>query len=137
MNETNPKTIEPGLEGFCERIVTPELTLAHNDPVWPAVISTPAMIGLMEYASSEATRRALPPGAVQVGVRVEVDHLKAVPIGATVSAASRLVEIDGRRLIFEVEARSGSHVIGRGRIFHTIVNHSRFMAAATAKHSST
>jgi predicted thioesterase len=137
MSEPNPQKIVLGLEGFCERVVTPELTLAHFDPDWPAVFSTPAMIGLMEYASSEATRRSLPPGAVQVGVRVEVDHLKAVPVGATVSAASRLVEIDGRRLIFEVEARSGSHVIGRGRIFHTIVDYSRFLASAAAKHTST
>ncbi|HEX4643926.1 MAG TPA: hotdog domain-containing protein [Candidatus Acidoferrales bacterium] len=137
MSATNPKKIELGLEGFCERVVTPELTLAHYNPDWPAVFSTPAMIGLMECASSEATRLALPPGAVQVGVRIEVDHLKAVPVGATVMAASRLVEIDGRRLIFEAEARSGSHVIGRGRIFHTIVDHSRFVASAAAKHTST
>ena len=52
-----------------------------------------------------------------VGVRIEVDHLKAVPVGATVIVFSKLVEIDGRRLIFEVEARSGADVIGRGRIF--------------------
>ena len=44
-----PERIEPGLEGSCERIVTQELTLAHIDPSWPAVFSTPAMIGLMEY----------------------------------------------------------------------------------------
>jgi fluoroacetyl-CoA thioesterase len=69
-------------------------------------------------------------------VRVEVDHLKAVPAGATVIAASKLVEIDGRRLIFEVEARSGAEVIGRGRIFHTIVEHSRFVANAARKPSS-
>jgi fluoroacetyl-CoA thioesterase len=66
-------------------------------------------------------------------VRIEVDHLKAVPVGATVNAVSKLVEIDGRRLIFEVEARSGDDVIGRGRIFHTIVEHSRFAANAGAK----
>ena len=133
MTPVIPPGIAPGLEGSCQRIVTPELTLAHYDPSWPAVFSTPAMIGMMEFASSEAVRSSLPPGSVQVGVRVEVDHLKAVPVGAIVIAASKLVEIDGRRLIFEAEARSGSDVIGRGRIFHTIVNHSRFMAMAAAK----
>jgi len=94
------------------------------------------MIGLMELASSRAIRPALPAGSIQVGVRVEVDHLKAVPAGATVMVASKLVEIDGRRLIFEVEARSGTDVIGRGRIFHAIVEHSRFVAIAAGKPAS-
>jgi fluoroacetyl-CoA thioesterase len=132
----NPAKIEPGLEGFCERVVSQEWTLAHFDPSWPAVFSTPAMIGMMEMASSLAIRPALPQGSITVGVRIEVDHLKAVPVGATVVAASKLVEVDGRRLIFEVEARSGPDVIGRGRIFHTIVEHSRFAANAAGKPTS-
>jgi predicted thioesterase len=94
------------------------------------------MIGMMEVASSLAVRPALPPGSITVGVRIEVDHLKAVPVGATVNAFSKLVEINGRRLIFEAEARSGSELIGRGRIFHTIVEHSRFAANAGAKQPS-
>jgi fluoroacetyl-CoA thioesterase len=133
MTQGTPPKIEPGLQGFCERVVSPEWTLAHYDPSWPAVFSTPAMIGMMEMASSLAIRPALPPGSITVGVRIEVDHLKAVPVGATVNAFSKLVEIDGRRLIFEVEARSGADLIGRGRIFHTIVEHSRFAANAGAK----
>jgi predicted thioesterase len=133
VNEPPPKKIEPGLEGFCERVVQQDWTLAYFHPELPAVFSTPAMIGLMEMATSHALRPALPEGAINVGVRIEVDHLKAVPAGATVIAHSRLVEIDGRRLIFEVEARSGDEVIGRGRIFHSIVDHSRFIAIAAGK----
>jgi predicted thioesterase len=136
MTGGGPAKIEPGLEGFCERVVSHEWTLAHYDPAWPAVFSTPAMIGMMEMASSLAIRPALPPGSITVGVRIEVDHLKAVPAGATVIALSKLVEIDGRRLIFEVEARNGAEVIGRGRVFHTIVEQSRFAANVTAKPSS-
>lgn len=136
MTHGNPARIEPGLEGFCERVVSKELTLAHVDPNWPAVFSTPAMIGMMEMATSDAIRPALPAGAITVGVRIEVDHLKAVPAGVTVVAVSKLVEIDGRRLIFEVEARTGATVIGRGRVFHTIVEHSRFVAIAGGKPAS-
>ena len=130
MTQGGPAKIEPGLEGFCERVVSQEWTLAHIEPAWPAVFSTPAMIGLMEMASSDAIRTSLPIGSLTVGVRIEVDHLKAVPAGATVIAVSKLVEIDGRRLTFEVEVRCGTQVIGRGRIFHAIVNHSRFAAKA-------
>ena len=133
MNETIPAKIELGLEGSCERVVTQEWTLASFNPEWPAIFSTPAMIGMMEMASSRAVREALPPGSITVGVRIEVDHLKAVPVGTTVVAISRLAEINGRRLIFEAEARSGTDVIGKGRIFHTIVEHSRFHSIASGK----
>jgi fluoroacetyl-CoA thioesterase len=136
MTKGEPKKIEPGLQGHCQRVVTEELTLAHINPEWPAVFSTPAMIGMMEFASSRAVQAVLPPGSMTVGVRIEVDHIKAAPAGVTVIAVSKLVEIDGRRLTFEVEARSGSDVLGRGRVTQSIVNHSRFNAIAAGKPAS-
>jgi fluoroacetyl-CoA thioesterase len=136
MTKGEPKKIEPGLQGHCQRVVTEELTLAHINPEWPAVFSTPAMIGMMEFASSRAVQAVLPPGSMTVGVRIEVDHIKAAPAGVTVTAVSKLVEIDGRRLTFEVEARSGSDVLGRGRVIQSIVNHSRFNAIAAGKPAS-
>ena len=136
MTKGEQKKIEPGLQGHCQRVVTEELTLAHINPEWPAVFSTPAMIGMMEFASSRAVQAVLPPGSMTVGVRIEVDHIKAAPAGVTVTAVSKLVEIDGRRLTFEVEARSGSDVLGRGRVIQSIVNHSRFNAIAAGKPAS-
>lgn len=133
MTESRPVPLQPGLEGFCERIVSHDLTLAHFNKDWPAVFSTPAMIGMMEMACSLAVRRALPTGSVTVGIRVEVDHLKSTPVGATVIAFSKLVEVNGRRLIFESEARSAEELIGRGRIFHAIVEHARFINKAKSK----
>jgi fluoroacetyl-CoA thioesterase len=136
MTESVSSKIILGMEGFCERVVTPELTLLAVDPTWPAVFSTPAMIAMMELASSLAVRSALPPESMTVGVRIEVDHLRAIPIGAAVTAVSRLVEMNGRRLVFEAEAKSGGEVIGRGRIFQAIVEHARFAAKAAGKPAS-
>ena len=133
MTGTYPARMEPGLEGILERVVPPEWTLAHYDPSLPAVFSTPAMIGLMEMATSHVIRPTLPEGALTVGVRIEVDHLKAVPAGVTVTVNAKLVEVNGRRLIFEVEAKSGADVIGRGRIHRAIVERSRFHAIAASK----
>ena len=136
MTRTRLEKLEPGLEGFCERVVSQEMALAYFNNDWPAVFSTPAMIGMMELACSHAVRQALPPGSITVGIRVEVDHLKAVPAGATVVAFSRLVEANGRRLTFEVEARSDDELIGRGRIFHAVVEHARFTSGANGKLAS-
>jgi fluoroacetyl-CoA thioesterase len=79
------------------------------------------MIGLMEHATANAVRPALPPGTISVGTRIEVDHLKAVPDGATLHAKGRLVAHRGRFMVFDVEAWSGEHIIGRGRVFRAIV----------------
>ena len=133
MSRGLPPGLERGLEGQCERVVSEEMTVGRLNPGWPPVFSTPAMIGMMEMACSNAVRHFLPPGSVTVGVRIEVDHIKAVPVGATVKANCKLAEIEGRRLIFEVEAKSGAEVIGRGRIFHAIVENSRFTAGAAGR----
>ena len=113
-----------------EKIVPHEWTLAHFDPRLPAVFSTPAMIGMMEHAAAQAVLPELPPGAITVGTRIEVDHLKAVTTGAAVRATARLVKHKGRFLVFEVEARSGENAIGRGYVYRAIVEPVKFHAKA-------
>lgn len=119
-----------GLESTIKREIPHEWTIAAYDPQLPAVLSTPAMIGMMEIAAAQALVPELPPGAISVGTRIEVDHLKAVPEGATVVAWARLVKHHGRFLVFEVEARSGDYVLGRGKVFRAIVDPDRFNARA-------
>jgi len=110
-----------GLEASIERVVEFQWTIAAYNPDLPAIFSTPAMIGLMEVAAAESIRPHLPPGHISVGTRIEVDHLKAVPQGKTVRAQARYIGNEGRFLIFEVEARSGDVVIGRGQVRRAIV----------------
>jgi len=128
--EQRPKI---GLQATVERVVEHQHTIQAVDPNLPAVFSTPAMIGLMEHASVIAVRPQLPPGAITVGTRIEVDHLKAVPPGATVRASARFVRYKGRFLVFDVEARSGEHLIGRGRVFRAIVDPQRHGEKAQAR----
>jgi predicted thioesterase len=125
-----------GLESAVQRVVPREWTIAAFDPRLPAVLSTPAMIGMMEVAAAQAVQPELPPGAIRVGTRIEVDHLKAVTEGATVRAAARLVGYQGRFLVFEVEARSGDLVLGRGKVFRAIIDPQPFHARATARKDS-
>jgi fluoroacetyl-CoA thioesterase len=111
-----------GLEADYEAIVKPENTIHALNPKLPAVLSTPSMIGMMEHATVVAIMRELPEGTISVGTRIEVDHLKAVGPGAKVVSHAKLVKYEGRFLVFEVEARSGEYVIGRGRVFRAIVH---------------
>ena len=122
-----------GLEGVIDRVVSCGWTLAAYNPNLPAVLSTPAMIGMMEIAASEAIQNDLPPGAISVGTRIEVDHLKAVPEGTAVRAAARLVEHKGRFMIFDVTAVAGEHLIGRGRVWRAIVEPVKFREKAHSR----
>ena len=125
-----------GLESAVQRVVPREWTIAAFDPRLPAVLSTPAMIGMMEFAAAQAVQPELPSGAITVGTRIEVDYLKAVTEGATVGAAARLVGFQGRFLVFEVEARSGDLVLGRGKVFRAIIEPQTFNARASARNDS-
>jgi len=126
----SPPPLSLGLEARIEKSVPHEWTIAAYNPQLPAVLSTPAMIGMMEVAAAKSIEAHLAPGAITVGTRIEVDHLKAVSKGAVVAATARLIAHDGRFLTFEVEARSGEVVLGRGRVFRAIVERRSFTAKA-------
>lgn len=130
MAPENTEKLQVGLEGRFERSVPFEWTLAHWDARLPAVFSTPAMIGMMEAATLIAVAPALAPGTITVGTRIEVDHLKAVGAQTVVTASARLTDINGRILGFDVEARAGELVVGRGRVYRAIVDEARFHGKA-------
>ena len=122
-----------GLEASVERVVPFEWTIQAINSILPPVLSTPAMIGLMEHATVLSILPQMAPGVITVGTRIEVDHLKAVPHGATIRASAKLVKHEGRFLVFDVEARSGEHVIGRGRVFRAVVEPKQHGAKAHAR----
>lgn len=78
------------------------------------IFSTPAMIGLMEAASHSSIEKLLPEGQTTVGYEVHVRHLAMAAPGSTVTVTSRLTEIKGNKLHFEVECRQGEKVLGSG-----------------------
>jgi fluoroacetyl-CoA thioesterase len=79
------------------------------------VLSTPAMIAMIERNASILAQEHLPPGKATVGFEVCVKHVAAALEGAscTVSAELRQV-IDGRKLRFDVEVREGKRTVGIG-----------------------
>jgi len=92
------------------------------------VFGTPMMIGLMENAAWQVVQPELEPGETTVGTLVNVRHLAATPPGMRVTATAELVEIDGRRLIFHVEARDERQLIGEGTHERARVLLERFLA---------
>jgi predicted thioesterase len=102
--------------------VTPEMTVGHFVTQMPMVYATPMMILHMEMASGSAIAAHLPEGFVSVGMDVKIRHLAATPIGRSVRAISRVITIDPKSVVFEVEAWDGDRKIGDGTHRRGIVN---------------
>lgn len=92
------------------------------------VFATPAMISLMEGAAVEAVRPYLSEGCTTVGILVNVRHTAATAVGKRVRAEVKLVEIDRKRLVFEVKAFDEDKQIGQGMHERFIVDEAKFMA---------
>ena len=97
------------------------------------VLSTPWLIALLETAARAAVEPLLPEGQATVGVRVDVRHLAPTPPGVMVRATAELVELDGRRLLFRVEAFDPVDKIGEGTHERAVVDPRRLLARADQK----
>jgi fluoroacetyl-CoA thioesterase len=102
--------------------VTPEMTVGHFVVNMPRVYATAMMILHMEMAAGASIASYLPEGFVSVGMDVKVRHVAATPIGRTVRAISRVIQIEAKSVVFEVEAWDGHRKIGDGTHRRGIVN---------------
>ena len=116
-----------GLRGEATLIVSERETAAALGAGGVHVLATPMMINLMENAAWRAVQSQLAEGDTTVGMVVNVRHLAATPVGGHVTATAELVEIDGRRLVFQVSAHDDSGLIGDGTHERVIVHLARFL----------
>jgi fluoroacetyl-CoA thioesterase len=76
--------------------------------------------------SGDAIAKHLAPGWITVGTEVDVRHLAATPVGATVRTTARVIEVERRVIRFAVEAFDGDRKIGEGRHGRGLVNYEQF-----------
>lgn len=122
-----------GLIGEATTTVDNSNTAASLGSGLVPVYGTPALVALLELAAVHAVAAHLPPGSTSVGTHLDVRHLAATPIGMAVRAAATLVQVDGRRLTFAVEAHDEVEKIGEGTHTRVIVEAARFVQRAEAK----
>ena len=125
--------IPEGAEAEKSQVVTEEMTVAWHHPDMPPVFGTPVMIYQMELTAAAAIENYLPEGWVTVGVVVNVKHLAATPVGATVTAKARVLSVDGYLITFAIEAHDGVEKIGEGTHVRAAVEMDRFLKRVSAK----
>ncbi len=125
--------LENGIKGRAEASVTPENTAEKMGSGDCPVFATPSMVALMEAAACRSVAPYLSEGETTVGVSLNIRHSAATTIGKTVRAESELIQVDGRKLIFQVTAFDEAGEIGGGEHARAIVNREKFLARAAQR----
>jgi predicted thioesterase len=92
------------------------------------VFATPMMVALMELAACECFADMLEPGQTSVGTSVNIEHTAASALGAEITASAKIIDVDGRKIEFEVAANDSKGEIGRGKHTRVVVDVERFLA---------
>lgn len=122
----NIAEIKPGLKGRTEILVGTRDTAPHIGSGKIKVLATPVVVSLMEEAALNAVEGLLPEGHQTVGIRLDISHTAATPVGMRVVARAELIKVDGRKLTFRVSAEDEKELIGEGTHERIIVNVARF-----------
>ena len=127
------KKLQSGLNAEVEITISETETAVHLGSGSLAVYATPAMVALIENAAVRALEGYLLEGQTTVGSHMDVRHLAATPVGMKVRAHAELIEVDGRKLTFQIQAWDEAEKIGEANHVRYVVDAERFMAKADAK----
>lgn len=133
-------TLKAGLKFTHKFIVPPSKTVPALYPesaefvAMPEVFAAGFLVGFLEWACIKAVNPHLDwPQEQTVGTHIDVSHEAATPPGLEVSANVELIEVDGRRLVFAVEAHDGVDLISKGRHERFVINKEKFDARVGSK----
>jgi len=133
-------TLKPGIESEFTFRIPESKTVPALYPEsaefqeMPEVFATGFLVGFLEWACIQAINPYLDwPGEQTVGIHIDVSHTAATPAGFLVTAKVKLIEVDGRRLLFEVEAHDGMDLISKGKHERFVINKEKFNAKMKEK----
>lgn len=120
--------LQSGIKNEKSIVVTDELTASKVGSGLLPVYATPCMIALMENTCADCVQPCMQEGDGTVGTSVDIKHVSATPVGKTVRCECTLTEINGKKLVFEVNAYDDKGLIGTGTHKRAIINNEAFMA---------
>jgi predicted thioesterase len=95
--------------------------LTGHVPGAPSVLSTPALIALLEDTAADVLRPRLAPGAAGVGTWIGVRHRAPALAGQRVDVRAVVASVNGRHVTFDVSARVAGRTIGDGQVTQTLI----------------
>ena len=105
--------LQPGQSAEQVITVDKDMTTNRTGKEGADVLSTPALLGLMEDTSIKATDHLLPKGFTTVGFAVDgLRHIAPTSIGGKVTVRAELTGVDKNKLTYSIEASEGDKKIG-------------------------
>jgi fluoroacetyl-CoA thioesterase len=136
-------SLQPGIRYQHTFTVPPSKTVPALYPesteflAMPQVFATGFLVGFLEWACIKAINPHLDwPHEQTVGTAISVSHEAATPAGLTVTATVELVQVEGRKLFFVVQAHDGVDLISQGRHERCVIDRNKFDAKLAAKKST-
>lgn len=136
-------SLKSGIQYEHKFIVPPSKTVPALYPesdefiVMPEVFATGFLVGFLEWACIKAINPHLDwPQEQTVGTHIDVSHEAATPVGLEVTARVELIAVEGKKLIFHVEAHDGVDLISKGRHERFVINKEKFDAKLETKKAS-
>lgn len=111
--------IGPGLRRERQVVVTESMTTTHAGG--RRILTASSMIMEMELTAQDVTEPFLAPDHTTVGYEISVRHRRPTLVGEWFTVVAELLEVDGRHLLFRVEAHNARERIGEGTLRRTIV----------------
>jgi fluoroacetyl-CoA thioesterase len=125
--------LKNGLTGHAELTVANEHTAPHVGSGAVPVLATPVLVNLLEAAALDAAERYVPPGQQTVGVRLDIRHFAATPVGMHVRAQAEVIHLDGRMIVFRVWAQDDVELVADGTHERMVITLDKFDARMRAK----
>jgi predicted thioesterase len=110
-----------------QRTVEADMTADRWGNTGVFVLATPHLVGLLEGTCVRAIHDALDPGWSSVGTHIDLRHLKATPVGDTLTLSAEVTEVDGRRVTFHIRAEDSGGVAGEGTHERVLIELDRFL----------
>lgn len=99
------------------------------------VLSTPALLAMMENCAKELLSQQLTEQETSVGSSAELKHLGPSPVGATINVQAVLTQQNGKKVTFEIEAYDNEKMIGQALHTRVIVDNEQFMRKMKENHN--
>jgi predicted thioesterase len=119
--------VEVGMRTTWQRTVDGEMTAERWGNAGVSVLATPTLVGLLEMTCVRAIQDQLEPGWSTVGTHIDLRHLKATPVGDTITLEAEVTDVDGRRVTFKIRAADSAGVAGEGIHERVLIDLQRFL----------
>src|SRR5919202_2317360 len=119
--------ISVGMRSAWQRVVDEDMTADGGGNRGVMVRATPHLVGLLEGVAVRAIADQLEPGWSTVGTHIDLRHLRATPVGDTLTLSAEVTQVDGRRVRFHVKAEDSGGVAGEGSHERVLIDLARFL----------